>query len=78
MVRVRGSRLARAALDGVHVASLALMAVVSWQLAGAALVDELAIAIAVVSLAALVWFGVSSTWLIGAGGLLGWVALSRY
>src|SRR5687768_18254320 len=41
--RLRRSALAGAVLDGVNVASLALMAVVSWQLARAALVDALTV-----------------------------------
>jgi len=43
---LRRSRLAGAFLDGVNVASLALMAVVTWELARTALVDILTIATA--------------------------------
>lgn len=68
---LRRSKTAGAALDGVNVASLALMAVVSWQLAGSALVDPPTIAIALISLVALVRFRVSSAWLIGAAAVLG-------
>jgi chromate transporter len=69
--RLRQSPLASRALDGVNVASLALMAVVSWQLAGATLVDALTIAIAVTSLVALVRYAVNPTWLIAAGAAVG-------
>ncbi len=72
--RLRQSRTAAAALDGVNVASLALMAVVTWQLARAALVDWGTVGLAVVSLAALLRFRVNSAWLVGAGGLAGWLA----
>jgi hypothetical protein len=50
----------------------------SRQLGRAAPVEPLAIAIAVVSLAAPVWFRVSSTWLIVAGGIAGWIALAYH
>jgi chromate transporter len=72
--RLRASPAAGAALDGVNVASLALMAVVSWQLGRSALVDPLTIALALLSLAALVVYRVNSAWLIGAGGLVGLAA----
>ena len=72
--RLRQSPLAGAVLDGVNVASLALMAVVSWQLGRAALVDSLTAALALVSLAALVSVKINSAWLIGAGALIGWFA----
>ena len=65
----------RAVLDGVNVASLALMAVVSWQFGAAALVDPLTVGLALVSLAALVYWRINSAWLIGAGAAIGWCAL---
>jgi chromate transporter len=71
--RLRQSPVAGAVLDGVNVASLALMAVVSWQLGWAALVDFLTVALAFVSLAALVYFRINSAWLIGAGAAIGWL-----
>src|SRR5439155_24740472 len=54
--RLRRSRMAGAFLDGVNVASLALMAVVSWQLGREALVDFTTAALAVVSLLLLLRF----------------------
>lgn len=72
--RLRRSALAGAALDGVNVASLALMAVVSWHLGRAALIDPLSIGVAVASLVALARFRVNSAWLIGAGAAIGWLA----
>jgi chromate transporter len=69
--RIRRSPAAGAALDGVNVASLALMAVVSWRLAQAVLVSPIPIALAVGSLVALVRFRVNSTWLIAAGAVIG-------
>jgi chromate transporter len=73
--RVRSSPAAAAFLDGVNVAALALMAVVGVQLARAALVDPLAIAVAVVSGVALLRFRVNTTWLVAGGALVG--ALAR-
>lgn len=72
--RLRRSPAAGAALDGVNVASLALMAVVSWQLGRAALIDPLTIAIAGLSLVALARYKLNSTWLILGGGLVGFLA----
>ncbi len=69
--RLRRSALAGAALDGVNVASLALMAVVSWQLGRAALVDPLTIALALVSLVLIARYRVNSTWLILLGAFAG-------
>jgi chromate transporter len=71
--RIRQSRLAGAALDGVNVASLALMAVVSWQLGRAALVDPLTIALSLGSLVLLTAFSVNSVWMIAAGAAIGFL-----
>lgn len=70
--RLRASPTAGRFLDGVNVASLALMAVVTLQLAGAALIDVPTLGIAVVSAVLLVRFGVGSTWLIALGACVGW------
>jgi chromate transporter len=70
---LRRSVVAGAALDGVNVASLALMAVVSWHLGRAALVDALTIGLAVASLIAVARFRVNSVWPIVLGGILGWL-----
>ena len=72
--RVRRSPGARAALDGVNVASLALMAAVTVQLARSALAGPSGIALAVGSAVALMRFRVSAGWLVLAGALLGLVA----
>jgi chromate transporter len=73
---VRSSPAARAALDGVTVASLALMAYVTVELAGAALVDGPTVAIALVSAFLLLRYRVGAAWLILAGVLVG-LALAR-
>ncbi len=71
--RLRQSAVAGAVLDGVNVASLALMAVVSWHLGRAAFVDLWTVALGVASLIALVQFRLNSTWLIGLGAMFGWL-----
>ncbi|MBI4269047.1 MAG: chromate efflux transporter [Candidatus Rokubacteria bacterium] len=69
--RVRGSRWSGAFLDGVNVASLGLMAAVTWELGRAALVDGLTIALAVGAAVLLVWLRVNSAWLVLAGAAIG-------
>jgi chromate transporter len=68
---LRNSPTAGAALDGVNVASLALMAVVTWQLAHAAVVDLPTAGLAIVSLVLLLRFRINSAWLVAGGALLG-------
>nr|WP_244981743.1 chromate efflux transporter [Corallococcus exercitus] len=74
--RLRKSRTAGAVLDGVNAASLALMAVVTWQLGRAALVDGWTVALAVAGAALLLRWRVNSAWLVlggaAAGLLLAW------
>jgi chromate transporter len=70
--RLRQSPRAGAVLDGVNVASLALMAAVSWQLGRAALVDPVTVCLMLASLVGLIHFRINSAWLIGAGAAIGW------
>ena len=72
--RVRGSKIAGAFLDGVNVGALALLAVVTWQLSRAALVDVVTVAIAVFSVWLLIRSRINSAWLIFAAGIVGWSA----
>jgi chromate transporter len=69
--RVRNSAWVSGLLDGVNVASLGLMAAVTWQLGRASLIGPLTILIALSSFVLLIWFKVNSTWLIAGGGLIG-------
>lgn len=69
--RMRGSTYARAFLDGVNVASLALMASVSFDLGRASFVDAPTIALGVASAALLLRFKVSSAWLVLGGAAAG-------
>jgi chromate transporter len=71
--RIRRSPLASSALDGVIVASLALMAAVVAQLARTALVGPATIAIAVLSAILLFRYRINSAWLVLGGAVLGLV-----
>lgn len=76
--RLRQSAIAGAVLDGVNIASLALMAVVTWHLARAALVDWLTVTLALAASVLLLRYKLNSAWLVlgGAGVGLGKVLLS--
>jgi chromate transporter len=69
--RLRRSRPAAAFLDGVNVAALALIVVVSLQLGRAAIVDAPTAILAVVSAAVLFRWRVNSTWLVLGGAATG-------
>jgi len=69
--RLRQSPWAGSLLDGVNVASLGLMAAVTVQLAQAAFVDILSVALGVVALILLFRFKINSTWLVLGGALAG-------
>ena len=72
--RLRHSPLAGAFLDGVNVAAVALMIVVSGQLGRAALVDLTTIVIAAASAVLLLRFRANSAWLVIGGALAGLAA----
>jgi chromate transporter len=69
--RLRRSPWAGAFLDGVNVASLALMAVVTVQLARAAIVDGITAALAVVAAVLLLRWRVNSAWLVLGAAVIG-------
>ena len=69
--RLRRSKVAGAFLDGVNAASLALMAVVTVQLADAALADWPAVVLLVASAVLLLWCRVGATWLVLGGAAVG-------
>lgn len=77
--RLRYSAWASALLDGVNVASLALMAAVTVQLGQSALRDPLTWALCLFSLVALVRYKINATWLVLAGAAVGllkmWLAI---
>ena len=69
--RIRSSPIAGAFLDGVIVASIALMVFVTYELAIAALVDVVTVSIAIVSFLLLIRFHVNSMWVIALGVVIG-------
>jgi chromate transporter len=69
--RFRRSRLAAAFLDGVNVASLALMAVVTAYLGRSALLDVPTVLLALASATLLLRFRMNSAWLVLFGALVG-------
>ncbi|HEX7978416.1 MAG TPA: chromate efflux transporter [Gemmatimonadaceae bacterium] len=75
--RIRHSPAARAVLDGVNVASLALMAVVTAQLARAAIVDWTTFACALIAAVLLFRWKVNSAWLVLGGAIVGTATLLR-
>ena len=68
---IRRSAVAGAALDGVNAASLALMAVVTWQLGRASVVSTSSVIVFVASGALLLTRRVNAAWLMAAGALVG-------
>ena len=72
--RLRRSPFAGAFLDGVNVASLALMAAVTWQLAQVALTDWIGVLLATISGVLLFRFRVNSAWLVLGGAVVGLLA----
>jgi chromate transporter len=61
-------------LDGVNVASLGLMAVVTWQLGRTAIVDWVSASVAIASCIVVFRYKINSAWLVMAGGLIGVLA----
>jgi chromate transporter len=71
--RLRRSPVVAAALDGVVAGSLALMAVVAWQLGKASIIDWMTLVVFGASLIALLQFRVNSAWVIAAAAGIGWI-----
>jgi chromate transporter len=71
--RLRRSRVAGAVLDGVNVASLALMAAVTLQLSVTTLRAPVPLALAGLSLVLLSRYRASPTWLVAGGAAVGWI-----
>lgn len=68
---LRSSPVLSSLLDGVNVASLALMAGVTLQLARETVLDPIAALVGVVALVLLLRFNINSAWLVIAGGVVG-------
>jgi chromate transporter len=71
--RLRRSRAAGAILDGVNVASLALMAAVTLQLSVTTLRAPVPLALAGLSLVLLTRYRANPTWLVAGGAAAGWI-----
>lgn len=71
VVKLRQSTLTSHFLDGVNAASLGLMAVVTYTLAEATLIDILTVILMLLSLLAVFRFKINSAWLVLAGGVIG-------
>jgi chromate transporter len=69
--RIRRSETAGAFLDGVNAASLSVMAVVTWQLGRAALIDWLTVTLLIASLVLLMRYHLNSAWLMFGGAITG-------
>lgn len=69
--KLRASPATGAFLDGVNVASLALMAVVTWQLGSTALVDGPTVLLAGMAAVGLLRWRLNSAWLVLGGAAAG-------
>ena len=72
--RLRKSRTAGAVLDGVNVASLALMIVVTWFLGRSAITSWWTICVSAASAVLLIRFRVNSAWLVLGGAMIGFIS----
>lgn len=71
IARLRGSALLSAALDGVNVGAVALIAVVTWQLGSTALVDATTALLALGSAVLLFRYRTNPAWLVLGGAAVG-------
>jgi len=69
--KLRASPTTGALLDGLNVASLALMGVVTFELARSAIVDSQTLVLSLVTAVLLLLFRVNSAWLVLAGAIIG-------
>ncbi len=69
--KIRTSKIAGTFLDGLNVASLALMAFVTYQLAKSALIDRTTLSMAVISMFLLLTIRINSAWVVLAGAAVG-------
>jgi chromate transporter len=72
--RLRHSPWASGLLDGVNVASLGLMAAVTWQLGRASLIDPFTIFLAITAAFLLFRYKINATWLVIGGAVAGLVS----
>ena len=72
--RLRQSATLSSFLDGINVASLALMIYVTFELGKSALIDGLTVSLAVAAAFLLIRFKLNSAWLVAAGAVIGLAA----
>lgn len=72
--KLRTSSWVSGMLDGINIASLGLMAVVSFKLGISSLIDVLTISIFMGSIFALTKFKINSAWIIVGGGIVGFLS----
>jgi chromate transporter len=72
--KIRRSPMAGAILDGVVIGSLALMAVVAWQLGKASVTDWLTLSILVVSIISIFRVRLNSAWVVLGAAIVGWIS----
>jgi len=75
--RLRRSTIAAGLLDGVNIASLALMVAVTWELGRAAVIDVTTALLAAATLLALLVLRVNPAWLMAGGAVVG-LAATRF
>jgi chromate transporter len=71
--RLRASVVAGKLLDGVNIASLGLMAAVTWQLAQTSLIDIPTFLIGLLAVLLILRYKINSTWLIIGGAIAGYL-----
>lgn len=76
--KLRASPATGAFLDGVNIASLALMAVVTWQLGSAALVDWPTGLLSLAALGVLLRWRLNSAWLVLGGAMVGLIRFTLH
>lgn len=72
--KLRRSEKARSFLNGLNVASIAIMGFAAFFFAKAAIIDWLSIVVSVVSAILLIRYKINSAWLVGMGGVTGFLA----
>jgi chromate transporter len=75
VTKLRESEQFTGLIDGINFAALGLMAGVTWEIAGTALVDPVTIGIALVALVLLLRYELGAPWLILGGAAVGLVRL---
>ncbi|MBL1208804.1 chromate transporter [Geminocystis sp. GBBB08] len=74
--KIRNSQFASSFLDGVNVASLGLMAGVTFLLIGTSLIDLFTFILAIATTIIIFRYQVNSAWLVLGGGILGFIAMN--